>query len=154
MKIVERIEELNRLLSEIDGKASPKRDLAVKFFLEHIFHLWRAGTEDQSYVDAFVERSLPVIKNRRIDFYISGAFKLQSYINQEFVGNQWTTMCLRRSHIEAFNELYGDFIGIKKFIDTDELDQDIRDKAEYEALKMPDLKPKGLPEGHWWWELD
>jgi hypothetical protein len=154
MNVAEHIAGIDNLLTEIGGPRNAKQDVAVRQVLEHVFSLWRADAADKDMVQEFLARSAPEISKRRVEFLISGAVRLQSFINQEFVGNQWETMCLRRSHIEAFNDLYAPVLAAEDLIDTEELDEDIREKAEYEAMPVADLMPEGLPESHWWWKLE
>lgn len=153
MEISDRVSQIETLLHDIQGPRTPKQDVAVQQILEHVFHLWQAAKTDPAAIDDAVTRLAPSFRDRRIEVSVGAPLRLEAFIDQELVGHQWATLCLRRSHIEAFNTLFGPVLGDGGMMETDEIDELIREKAEYEALPMPEMKPDGLPDSHWWWAL-
>lgn len=158
MTLTEQFAEMDDLLGDIPSASSSDKVAKIARYFEQCFDLdtrLRSGPSDAdaAAIKDFVARTAPPVQEHAITFDSYGGEAVRVFMQQEFVGNDWVTLCMRRSHVEAFNDLYRGTVPDDDLIDTEELDEDIHSKAELEAMPKPDLMPAGVPDSHWWWAL-
>jgi hypothetical protein len=158
MTLTDILAQMDTLLSRITEDPDGDRIDEVGAYLDLCYQTdtaRRAGlaVDDATALDAFLTRTAPDIETVAATFDADGGEAVRLFMQQEFVGDDWVTLCLRRSHIEAFNDLYRPHMPAAALIDTSELDDNIRNKARMEALPIPEQTPSDLPDSHWWWQL-
>ncbi|WP_299150683.1 hypothetical protein [uncultured Tateyamaria sp.] len=152
------LSDMTTRLATISATPAADHLADVQAYLGHCFTLdtaRRAGLDDAdaAVLQDHLAQSAPSIETAWSAFDVDGGEALRVWMQQELTGNDWITICQRRSNIEAFNDLFADHVADDKLIDTEELDDDIRAKAEFEAMPNPDRTPSDLPASHWWWAL-
>lgn len=61
---------------------------------------------------------------------------------------QWGSACVGRTRIEAFNAM---FKGIVEPLDTEDLEELMRNTSAKYIGVDPDEIPENIPDSHWWW---
>lgn len=158
MTPADRLAEMDSLLAQIASTPTQDHRAEIAPFLAHCFALdtllrGAPSGADAAQIATFLQSSAPTVAALAIPFDSGGGEALRIWMQQEITGPDWIRLCLRRSHIEAFNTLYAPHVAATDLIDTEELDTDIRDKAELEAQPDPAQAPPNLPDSHWWWHL-
>jgi len=103
---------------------------------------------------AFLEETAPLLANARVSLgrYIEECSRFARAGN-EWSGDEWFSLCKRRSKIEFVRELYRDVavdLG-ESFMDSEDLDITVRAAGDDEGGLDPSRIPPGMPRSHWWW---
>jgi hypothetical protein len=69
-----------------------------------------------------------------------------------YKGDQWYSICWRRSALQAFDEIYRG-TSYKEFVEDDyeSLDEEIRQVGRMEGGGELERIPRYMPPSHWWW---
>lgn len=87
---------------------------------------------------------LQVVKKHIQEIYI---FDLRYLIYLIEYPGEWDKVCLQRSRLEAFNEMFGSAVGL---LNLDEVEEEMQGvKHNFSVNK--NLVPNNVPSSHWWW---
>lgn len=84
--------------------------------------------------------------------YLAG---FETWLNREFVEDDWRVACERRSEIESLRAAYLDRLGEdpERWMDPYNLDEMLRTAGQSEGYLPAERIPPGTPATHWWWWL-
>lgn len=80
-------------------------------------------------------------------------FATEVMLTNEFYGDEWISVCKRRSNIEFLRNLYHDVFDPdwNFFLNCENLDDMLQQKGDFEGRLPEDQIPEGIPTSHWWW---
>lgn len=108
-----------------------------------------------SETQTLLRETASLIANARVSLgaYVDETARL-ARAGVDWSGDQWRSLCKRRSAIEYVRELYRDIASVDwdvSFMDTDDLDIAIRGIGDDEGGLDAARIPSGTPASHWWW---
>ena len=149
---------LTNLLPAIkDSKTRPLASVDFTAAFYDLFIVCQSGlkSEETRTVSDFLEVSAPQLQPqmRYLDYQLVNRIEL--LLNKSFMGEEWLMLCRLRSTLESLKQLYGPYLTMADLVPEDEeLDNQIRTKAESEAFQSPLETPINFPPSHWWWGLE
>ena len=107
--------------------------------------------EDTKFQDYIRESAIELTSCT--DYIYDFIFKMEQDLCYTFYSNEWIGICWRRSAVEAIKEMYQNTCFEEHFtdLDTEEIDDHIKAKGEYEGYIPQAQIPIGIPSSHWWW---
>ena len=87
------------------------------------------------------------------DYIYYFIIQMEQTLDSTFYSNEWDGICWQRSAVEAIKEMYQNTCLEEHFddLDTEEVDDFIKQKGEYEGYIPQAQIPIGIPSSHWWW---
>lgn len=125
-------------------------------FLEAVDVLGRDPARRESpQGQAFLSDTARLISDAGVslDKYVVDAARY-ARASSEWSGDEWYSLCKRRSRIEFVRELYRELAPVDwdvSFMDVDDLDHVLRSVGQREGGVDPARIPPGTPHSHWWW---
>lgn len=156
--VIDTLRTLTRRLPDLKagGDAAADASADVVDLLYDVYRARRAGIDDrtEATLTAFLEKSAPVIAPHLSRLQGEQIARMDDKIRTIWESDEWLTLCHLRSALSALAELYAPHIPeAENLADDEDLDEDIRFKAETEAYLPPGAVPANMPDSHWWWTL-
>jgi len=154
------------LNSRLSAAATLLKEIAQGEFAEHrpamdslmatVYELGTALRRDSRLavtepVVSFI-RQAQSIRNRLLLMANLYVMNTTHILTSSFMGEEWFQVCYRRSAVEFLRTLLS-VTPENDLVDTENLDEFIRERGDTEAVTPPGGIDTAIPFSHWWWWL-